>query len=404
MRKLKFLLVLVLICTVVFTTVGCNTDADDGKIVIWHDKEDGVIAVLEDAVEQAQLDFEVEFVRKESLTDTLKLVGNDASSAPEMFIFAHDKVGLFSEIGILEPIENVVEEGTFDDFLPITLEAGTYKGVQYQMPLYFETLLFMYNKDLMNDSEVPATTEQLLTYMKDNTNKNAKQYGFVEQHSTAYYSVAWIQGFGGKVLLDDGTPNINSQPVIDALTYHKQFLQYMPGEGEYSTINTLFLEGMAHSIIGGPWLVPTAREAGINLGFADMPTLENGDSLAPFLGVQGAHVLKHAVQSSSQKAKVQTLLKLFSNAEISTNLALASGCAPSQQACYNDSRITNDEMVMKMRDTAINSIPMPNLPEMDVMFNVLGKLLEDVNLKNTDVATACASWQEKAEKLIEAMK
>lgn len=404
MGKLKFLLVFVIVFAVAFSAVSCNNTTDDGKIVIWHDKEDGVIAVLEDAVEKANLDFEVEFIRKESLTDTLKLVGNDASSAPEMFIFAHDKVGLFSEIGILEPIANVVEEGTFDDFLQITIDAGTYKGVQYQMPLYFETLLFMYNKDLMTESEVPETTEQLYSYMQENTNKTARQYGFVEQHSTAYYSAAWIQGYGGKVLLDDGSPNINSQQVIDALTYHKKFLTYMPGEGEYSTINTLFLEGMAHSIIGGPWLVPTAREAGINLGFADMPTLENGRALAPFLGVQGVHVLKHAVQSPSQKAKVQTLLKLFSDAEISIDLALASGCAPSQQSCYEDSRITADEMVMKMRDTAINSIPMPNLPEMDVMFNVLGKLLEDVNLKNTDVATACANWQVKAEKLIDAMK
>ncbi|MFR3289850.1 MAG: hypothetical protein ACLTSG_06005 [Lachnospiraceae bacterium] len=68
----------------------------------------------------------------------------------------------------------------------------------------------------------------------------------------------------------------------------------MPGETEYSTVNTLFLEGKADATIGGPWMVPSAREAEIDLGIAPMPTVdETGLALAPYSGVQGVQVLKY---------------------------------------------------------------------------------------------------------------
>ena len=44
----------------------------------------------------------------------------------------------------------------------------------------------------------------------------------------------------------------------------------------YNTVTTLFTEGKAASTIGGPWLVPGIKEAGIDLGIAPMPVLPNG--------------------------------------------------------------------------------------------------------------------------------
>ena len=52
----------------------------------------------------------------------------------------------------------------------MTLEAGQYKGEQYLLPIYYETLLFMYNKDLW-EGEVPNTTEELYEYMSAHTDE-----------------------------------------------------------------------------------------------------------------------------------------------------------------------------------------------------------------------------------------
>ena len=85
-------------------------------------------------------------------------------------------------------------------------------------------------------------------------------------------------------------------------------------------------------------------------------------------------------------------------------LAQASGCAPANSACYDDSRVCDDTLVQAMRTTAEIAVPMPNIPEMDVMWTVLGNLLTDVNMSGKDVAESAAQAQKEAQQLISNMK
>lgn len=381
---------------------GCGQkDTGPVTITIWHDKEEAVAAVMQEKLDTLAPDIIVKLEKKEGLTDALKLVGNDPSSAPDMYFFAHDKIGVYAEMGILAPITDFLSAEKLEQFLPVTLEAASYKGELYQLPVYYETLLFMYNKALMPEAQVPATTEELYAYMQEHTADG--RYGFVEQHSTAYYSVPWIHGFGGSLIAPDGTPLLSSEEVQEALSYHIKFLEYMPGESEYATVNTLFLEGYAHSTIGGPWLVPAAKAAGIDLGFAAMPLVDaTGKPLAPYSGVQGVHVLK--VAAESKKEAVTAVLECIAEPKLGTEMALISGCAPAAEACYGEAQISGNEMIMMMKQTALTAVPMPNIPEMDVMFVVTGNLLVEVNMKGTAVKEAVKNYQSKAETLIQAMK
>lgn len=394
-------LILCLLMLLSLTACGGSTDsADANKLVIWHDKEEAVIAALSDYLAQAAPDLDVQFEKKTSLTDSLKLVGNDPSAAPDLFLFAHDKIGVFAEMGILAPVAPLLEDGTLDASLPMTIDAATYKGTLYQLPLYFETLLFMYNRRYMRDEEVPATTEALYSYMENNTGRG--RYGFVEQHSTAYYCAAWIHGFGGSIIDSSAVPFPDEQAVQEALAYHLKFVKLMPGETEYNTVNTLFLEGKADATIGGPWMVPSAREAGIDLGIAPMPTVdETGLALAPYSGVQGLHVLKAAAEKKTDAVKA--LLRALAKPEIGTSLALASGCAPANSECYEDARVAEDPLVQAMRQTAEIAVPMPNIPEMDVMWTVVSNLLTDVNLSGKDIASSFQAAKAQAESLIAGM-
>lgn len=400
---MKRIVAVLLAFAMLLSLAACTSkqNVDQNKLVIWHDKEDAVVEALEEYLKTALPDVEVVFEKKTSLTDSLKLVGNDPNAAPDLFIFAHDKIGVFAEMGILSPITNLVDPETLNNFLPMTLDAVTYKDTVYQLPLYFETLLFMYNRRYMQDDEVPTTTDELYAYMQNNTGRG--RYGFVEQHSTAYYSAAWIHGFGGSIIDESGIPFPNQQAIKDALSYHMKFVELMPGETEYNTVNTLFLEGKADSTIGGPWMVPSAREAGIDLGFAAMPVIdETGKALAPYSGVQGIHVLRFAAENKTEAVK--KLLAALSKPEIGTSLALASGCAPANASCYEDPRVVDDELVQSMKATAEIAIPMPNIPEMDVMWTVVSNLLTDVNLSKKSIDSSFENALDQAESLIAAMK
>ncbi|MCL2221410.1 MAG: extracellular solute-binding protein [Oscillospiraceae bacterium] len=372
------------------------------ELVIWHDKEEAIASVLESYLDTLQPEIIVTMERKHGLTETLKLVGNDPRVAPDFYFFAHDKLGVYAEMGILAPITDFVSEEDLEAFLPMTIYAATYRGNVYQLPIYFETLLFMYNRALMSDDEVPTTTEELYAFMRSGA---GGRFGFIEQHSTAYFSAGWIHGFGGVIITEDGIPMLNAPETLAALEYRLKFVERMPGETEYATVNALFREGRAASLIGGPWLVPSIRASGVDLGLALMPTVsETGFSLSPFSGVQGLHVLRVAAENPEKNPAIREVLQMLLNTDIGVAMAIASGCAPALTAAYELDVIRNDEMVMKMRETAETAIPMPNIPEMDIMWTVLGNLLVDVNMRSRDIQEAADDAQRRAEDLIRIMR
>lgn len=69
------------------------------------------------------------------------MVGNDPKAAPDMYLFAHDKIGVYAEMGILSPITDIIPAEELDSYMDNTIEAATYKGTVYQLPIYYETLL-----------------------------------------------------------------------------------------------------------------------------------------------------------------------------------------------------------------------------------------------------------------------
>ncbi len=399
-KSLAILLALLLLLLTGCQKAEAPITAGPVTVTIWHDKEAEVVAVLEEAFKALEPDIHVVLEKKPSLTETLKLVGNDQKSAPDMYLFAHDKLSVYAEMGILTPVTDYIAVDALSSYVPLTVKAATYKDTLYQLPIYFETLLFMYNEKYMKESDVPKTTEELYAYMERKTQHG--HFGFVEQHSTPYYASGWVHGFGGEWLSKDGTPQLYSEEVQKALAYHLKFVQLMPGETEYATVNTLFKEGKAHATIAGPWFVPTVRAAGIRVKIAPMPVVdETGLPIAPYAGVQGLHVLKTA---ADKKEAIQKVLAVAMEEDVMIALAKASACAPAKEGCYENETIKEDELVQAMRAAAQSAVPMPCLPEMDVMWTVAGNLLTDINMGGKDVQQSCEAAQQKALSLIQAMR
>ena len=284
----------------------------------------------------------------------------------------------------------------------MTIEAGTYQDTQYLLPVYYETLLFLYNQDLW-EGEIPGTTDELYAYMEEHTDTAAGTYAVVNQHSTAYNVAPFINGYGAYIIDENANPGLNTEEMIEAVTYNKQFAELM-GEGDYDTCNTLFNEQKAAAIIGGPWLVSGIKEAGINYGIKSLSefTLPNGKPLAPYSGVQGIGVLKHA--GENKKDAVASVLKALCKENVGISLAKKSSCAPANEKSYEDAEVAADEMIMAMRATAETAQPMPNLPQMSVMWGPAESFLAAVNKSGEDVATAAETYQQAAVTAVEDMQ
>ncbi len=378
--------------------------AEAVEISIWHDGDEAIMGVIEDQVNGAlgADNITVKFEKKSGLTDQIKLYGNDETSGPDLYMYAHDSLGTFVEMGVLSPITDVIDESVYEDMLPMTREAGTYKEEQYMLPIYFETLLFMYNKDLWK-GEVPSTTEELYAYMQENTDVEAGTYALVNQHSTAYNVAPFINGFGGYIIDKEAIPGLNAEGTKEAISYNKKFAD-LEADGDYNTVTTLFNEGKAAAIMGGPWLVSGIKEAGINLGIKSLAdfTLPNGNAMAPYSGVQGVGVMKHAAQA--KKEAVGKVLTALAAPEVGVALAQEASCAPANQKSYEAEAVANDEMIAAMRRTAETAQPMPNIPEMSVMWGPTESLLAAVNKSGEDLDSAAEQYQKEAETAIADMQ
>ena len=392
---MKRIISLLLVATLLVPLAACGGGSvETNKLTVWHDKEDAVIEALSAYLAEAAPEVEVVFEKKTSLTDSLKLVGNDPGSAPDMFIFAHDKIGVFAEMGILADVNTLLAEGALDNWLPMTIEAASYKGMLYQLPLYFETLLFIYNKALWQ-GDIPATTEELYEYMAANTDTAAGTYAVVNQHSTAYNVSPFINGFGGYIIDENANPGLNDAKTIEAVEYNKKFAA-LQADGDYNTVTTLFNEGKAAAIIGGPWLVSGIRAAGIDFGVASLSdmTLPNGNALAPYSGVQGVGVMKVAAEAKGEA--IALALEALASPEVGIALAKSSGCAPASVAAYDDPDVAADEIIAAIGHTAETAQPMPNIAEMSVMWGPAESMLAAVNKNGEDVASAAETAQAAA--------
>ena len=111
MKRLFALLLSVCLMATLFAGCSQAAETDDGPvtITIWHDKEDEVAAALQAELDKLAPDIVVKLERKDGLTEALKMVGNDPKAAPDMYFFAHDKLGVYAEMGILAPITDFVD-------------------------------------------------------------------------------------------------------------------------------------------------------------------------------------------------------------------------------------------------------------------------------------------------------
>ena len=421
MKKVPALLLAMLLC---FSALaGCSQSEPQGSgappsnpsqnssspsvpvtITVWHDGDEGIMQTIANQVNAQLADNQITvvFEKKTDMPNQLKLYGSDAANAPDLYFYAHDVLGSFVAMDIVAPLSDVVDTSILSDYLPMTVEAGQVGGTQYLLPVYFETLVFLYNKALW-EGDIPGTTEELYDYMVAHTDTAAGTYAVVNQHTNAYNVSPFINGFGGYIIDENAKPGLNDPKAIEAATYNQKF-GALQADGDYNTVTTLFNEGKAAAIIGGPWLVSGIEAAGIDYGIASLSDIKlpNGSGLAPFSGIQGVGVLKVAL--AEKKDALAKVISAMASPEVGVDLANKSGCAPANNKSYDDPQVAAKEMITVIQKTASTAQPMPNIPEMGSMWGPVETMLTAINKNGADPAQAAADAQAAAEQAIADMQ
>jgi arabinogalactan oligomer/maltooligosaccharide transport system substrate-binding protein len=287
---------------------------------------------------------------------------------PDVFIYAQDRLGGWIEAGnTVEPIDFFLDDATRGRFIPSTLEAMTYRGSVYGLPLNYKVITLVYNKALVKTP--PRTSGELVAMAKKLTDRRAGRFGLAYSYADFYYHAALMNGLGGRVF-DPGTkPVLDAPENVKSLELLLRWLdkdQILPKEPSTALITALFNEGKAGIVFSGPWFLGEIAK-GVDWSLALLPTLDEagGRPMRPWITVEGVYV----AAPSQQKEAAFELVKWLTGVEAGKVMALEGRQSPAAKSVYDDPRIANDPVLKAFKDQVEVAIPMPNVPEMTMVWS-----------------------------------
>ncbi|MUG30747.1 extracellular solute-binding protein [Aeromonas salmonicida] len=354
--------------------------AAEGELLVWEDikKSNGI----EDAIKAFEAQYKVKVKIQEmpyaQQIEKLRLDG-PAGIGPDVLVIPHDQVGGAVVQGLLSELK--VDAKYMDSFTKPAVDAQTYEGKLYGIPKAVETIVLVYNKDIL--PKAPETFDDLIKVSKEQ--RAANKYGLLAKFDEIYYSYGVVAGMGGYIFGQNanGSLNVNdiglaNQGTIDAVTFLKSFYADglfpagIVGETGANAIDSLFTEKKAAAVITGPWAFKPYQDAGVNYGVAPLPTLPNGEHMRSFLGVKGYSVSTY----STQKELAQQFIEFINQPEYAKIRFEKTGEIPPVKSLIDDPVIKEDEKARAVAIQAGYAVPMPSVPEMQEVWTPSNSALQ----------------------------
>ena len=352
----------------------CGGPLFAAEIVVWH----AYRAEEKAALEKVAAAFNASPAAKGNKVTTLAVpydaFADKISAAvprgkgPDIFIYAQDRLGGWIEAGnTVEPIDFFLDKETRARYIPTTLEAMTYRGTTYGLPLNFKVITMIYNKKLVTTP--PKTSTELVATAKKLTNKAAGKFGLAYSFADFYYHAALLNGFGGRVFDPGVKPVLNNPQNVQSLEYMLKWFkkdQIMPAEPSTALITSLFNGGKAAIVFSGPWFLGEIAK-GVDYALAPLPTIveAGGKPMRPWITVEGVYV----AAPSKNKDAAYEFAKYLTDVAAGKVLALEGRQTPANKAIYSDPKVAADPVLAAFRKQVEVAVPMPNVPEMTMVWS-----------------------------------
>jgi arabinogalactan oligomer / maltooligosaccharide transport system substrate-binding protein len=350
--------------------LGAGLVAAQKEVVVWHGYRGAEKAAFEKVVALYNQSPQAKGVKVTTLAVPYDAFADKITAAvprgkgPDVFIFAQDRLGGWVAAGnTIEPLDFFLDDKTKGRFLASTLQAMTYQGNVYGLPLNFKVITLIYNKKLVKTP--PKTSGELAKTAKALTKGGT--FGLAYSYADFYYHAALMNGFGGGVF-NGRTPTVNSAANVKSLDLLLKWLGQgiMPAEPTTALITSLFNEGKAAMVFSGPWFLSDLAK-GVDYGLAPLPALDEagGKPMRPWMTVEGVYI----AAPSKNKDAAYDFLTFLTDAAAGKVLALEGRQSPANKQVYADKQVAADPVLKAFRQQVDVAVPMPNLPEMTMVWS-----------------------------------
>ena len=355
---------------------GSESEAPEsaGSITVWVDADRA--GVLEDAAKDFTADtgVEVKLVQKEFGEIRDQFVQQvPTGEGPDIAVGAHDWLGVLVTNGVVAPVE-LGDKAS--DFEQVAIDAWSYEGQTYGVPYAIENIGLLRNTDLV--AEAPTSYDDMIAKGTAAGTEYVFLVGLDPEASDPYHLYPFQTSFGAPVFGTDADGAYDPADLQIGNAGGQEFATWLAsqgatGAGVFNTNITgdlareNFVAGKAPFFLTGPWNVPAAEEAGLNIAVDPIPSA-GGQDAQPFAGVQGFFL---SSESENRLAANEFLINYIGSEEVQTALYEVGGRSPALTAAF-EAAVSSDPITAGFGEVGANAVPMPSIPEMGSVWQFWG--------------------------------
>lgn len=265
-------------------------------ITLWHPYEGAEAAALNEAVQiyaakreeredgKPLLPIRVEALAYADLADRFATAAA-TEDGPDAVIFAHNYLGAWSELGLVEAFAQQVPADVLGDTPPAAIMAATYEGKLRGLPLSLKPLALYCRTDLVADPI--ATLADLERLGKALSERTPAVRALAFEGTALYFHSPFLHGAGGSVLDESGRVELDSAPHVKALARVAELAEsgVIDAKANDAEATRQFNAGSAACVISGPWF-RDGIAAGVSYRVQSLPDYEAGHPMRGYLAVE----------------------------------------------------------------------------------------------------------------------
>jgi len=379
------------------------------QLTVWHAYRGGEKTAFEKVVKMYEARQAAKGVTVNTLAIPYDAYADKISAAiprgkgPDVFIYAQDRLGGWIESGkTVEPIDFFIDKPTRDQFLPGMLDAMTYKGTVYGLPINYKSITLIYNKALIKTP--PRTSTELVRIAKEKTQTGSGRYGLAYWYTNFYFHAALMNAFGGHVFDANGKLILNSRENIAAINQMMKWYKQdgiLPPEPSEALVSSLFNEGKAAMVFNGPWFIGEISPK-IDFGLAMLPVIDEAGKkpMRPWLTIEGAYVSA----ASRKKDLAYDFARYLASEEAGLVLALEGRQLHTNKHIYADKRVSGDRILKAFHEQLTNAEPMPNRAEMTMVWSPATTAMNKITKGNSTPEAAIKEAADSIQESINALR
>lgn len=313
---------------------------------------------------------------------------------PDLLVGRSHWIGRLADARAITPLEDLVETGYWESFYPFAVEGVRYQDHVYAVPYACETVALYYNRDFVG--EPPTTTMALLSQA---ANWPGEEQAGLAFRLSFYNTVGYLYAFGGRLFDEGGHATIDTAETRAWLSW----LQAMRASGgviatdSYGRADALFKGGSVAMIVNGSWALSDYLQSlgSERLGVAPLPMLDQTQAWpTPLVGSRVLMV--NPTRLTAHPKETLDLLRFMGGPTPQRLLASRQALIPTWQ----EIDLSGNDLLRGFVQQAERGRPRPVSPRMEVLWEPIGDLIDNVTSRDVPVDLALQETQQRVEQIL----